>query len=113
MVGHAILSLVLAAVAMAVLSIGIEHPRRAPVFVVLFLAIWAGGAWMAPRGVGLFRLYLPFVLVAVLLSTVGAVFAHHSRTGPREQKREIVTGLGIFFWLLVLGLLAVIVSAYV
>jgi hypothetical protein len=113
MIGHAILSLLLAAIAIAVLSIGVEHPRRAPVFIVMFLAIWAGGATMAPRGVGFLRFYSTFVLVAVLLSTVGAVYARHGRTPPPEEMREIETGLGLFFWLLVVGLVAVILWAYV
>jgi hypothetical protein len=112
-VGHAILSLVLAGLAIAVLSFGIEHPHRAPIFGLLFLGIWAGGAWVAPQGIGLRPAYwFPFLLIAVLLSLVVAVLVGHGRLSRGEEALEIQTGLGLFFWLLVLALVGVIAWAY-
>ena len=66
-----------------------------------------------PRGMGLFPLYPHFVLVAALLSTLLAMYARHGRTARGEERQEVETGLGIFFWLLVIALAGVILWAYV
>jgi hypothetical protein len=113
---HAIVSLALAAAAVWVLSLAFETPRsRArPLLVLLFLGIWAGGAWMVPNEPSLQLAYwFPFLLIAVLLALLVAVLAEGRRSAPAKEEREVETGLGVFFWLLLASLVGVVVAAYV
>jgi hypothetical protein len=83
-------------------------------FVVLFLGIWAAGAWVAPREPGLWPAYwFPFLLLGILFGTVVALLVHHGRERPAQEVREIETALGVFFWSLVAALIWAIVWAYV
>ena len=93
-------------------------------FVVLFLAIWAGGIWLSPFGavvwskrwqafffVGLFVSLLLAAAVAstpVEKSTVELVDVEKRKS----EKKAVFTALSIFFWILVAALLAAIVVRY-
>jgi hypothetical protein len=115
-VGHAILSLVFAAIAVWVLSRAFEtsRSRARSLFVLLFLGIWAGGAWVAPYGPSLRPVYwFPFLLIAVLLALLVAELTEGRRGGAAQQLEEAETGLGVFFWLLLASLAAIVVAAYV
>jgi hypothetical protein len=115
-VGHAILALILAAVAVWVLSLAFEtsRTRARSLFVLLFLGIWAGGAWVAPYAPSLRPVYwFPFLLMAVLLALLIAEFTQGRRGGPAKQLQEAETGVGVFFWLLLAALAGIVVAAYV
>ncbi|MFW6163994.1 MAG: hypothetical protein ACODAJ_14605, partial [Planctomycetota bacterium] len=108
--------------------LGWRHPRvEAPwaaalfVFLVLFLAAWAGGVWLMPFGPVLWgSRWLPFVLVglvvALILLAVGStVHQPGSSAEAVAQARETAvmgTVFGIVFWALMLCLLAAIVVHY-
>lgn len=117
---HLVLSLVLAALAIGVLVFGLRRRgkwnRVLPLFVVLFLAIWAGGVWVAPFGPPLFDVHwLPFLLTAVLLATlIAAVVPPSKVTRARiaQSEHEFAEGLDIFFWILIGALLLVVGTRY-
>lgn len=98
------------------------------VFLILFLATWAGGIWIRPFGPTLWGLHwLTFLLVGVLIALFLALSA--PRRAPRgrhetldmlerlekEEKFEEATyiTLGIFFWVLLAFLLAAVVVRYI
>lgn len=96
-------------------------------FVILFLATWAGGVWMRPFGPVLWGIHwLSFLLIGGVVALILA--AAQSKPSPQgrqetidllermEQKREVgeivwIT-LSLFFWILVLTLLGAIASRY-
>ena len=118
MIVHLALSLLLAVVSIAVLVRGLQFRPATPlwsVFVVFFFVIWAGGVWMVPIGPRHFGVtWLPFALVAIMLSIlVIALMPHRAGVAQEaETEREIESGLGLFFFVLVAGLVAAIVAAY-
>ena len=87
-----------------------------PLFVVLFLAIWAGGIWVAPFGPSMGNIYwLPFVLTAVLIATlIAAVVPPGSVTHEKvvEREQEFMAGLGVLFWILIGALLLAVAARY-
>jgi hypothetical protein len=119
-IAHVILSLVLAALAVGVLVFGLRRRGKwnhaLPLFVVLFLAIWAGGVSIAPFGPPVLDVHwLPFLLTAVLLATlIAAVVPPSKVTRARiaESEHEFVEGLDIFFWILVGALLVIVGARY-
>jgi len=119
MIGHLLLSLVLAATAIAILVKGLRYRPGRPVwslFLLLFFGIWAGGLWMAPVGPTHFGItWLPFVLIGVLLSVLVVALSpqtHRSHQQELELEREVVVGIGLFFWVLIGVLITAIVAAY-
>jgi hypothetical protein len=87
---------------------------------IVFLAAWAGGAWVTPFGPTLFEVYwLPFLLVgllfAILLAAVPPAEPRtYGRTMTQERAEETAAiAVSFFFWVFVMGLLLVIVLAYV
>ena len=119
MIGHLLLSLVLSGAAVAVLVRGLRFRPGKPVwslFLLLFFAIWAGGLWLAPVGPSHFGIiWLPFLLIAVLLSVLVVAVSPHERQSHRQEvelEREVVVGVGLFFWVLIGALIAAIVAAY-
>lgn len=90
-------------------------------FLVLFLATWAGGAWIAPMGPLLWGVpWLSFLLVGLVVALLLAAVApprsrthsHHSVHSSTGGEAAISAGLGLFFWLLMLLLLFATVAAY-
>jgi Ca2+/Na+ antiporter len=99
-------------------------------FLILFLATWAGGVWVKPFGPILWGIHwLSFLLVGAVVALILAVAQSSSRTKPQgrqetieilermKEERELeqvawVT-LTIFFWVLVLALLSAIIFRYV
>ena len=96
-------------------------PGYLVVFVLLFLFAWAGSLWLAPFGPAILGVYwLPGLVVTLLIFLLLAALAEHRP--PRTQRearaeiearQETETALGIFFWVLIGGLVAAIVIALV
>jgi hypothetical protein len=99
-------------------------------FLILFLATWSGGVWVKPFGPVLWGVHwLSFLIVGAVIALVLAVGQSRSRPKPQgrqetiemlermkeERELEQVTWitLTVFFWLLVLTLLAAIIFRYV
>jgi len=118
MIVHLVLSLGLSGAAIAILVRGLRFRPDTPVwslFVILFFAIWAGGLWVASAGrshVGL--TWLPFTLIAVLLTVLVVALSPHGQSHQQELEveRKVEVGLGLFFWVLIGGLIAAIVAGY-
>jgi hypothetical protein len=120
----ALLALVLAGL-FAVLAgavIGSRGPWSTPwaLFLVLFLFIWAGGAWAAPVGPPFMGVYwAPFLLMGFFVMLLFAAIPSGPPRTTREAMAEAraedeVTGVGltIFFWLLVGALTLAILIHY-
>ena len=123
---HLIFALFFALILSAIFSLGFS--RKGPwesvflFFLLLFLLSWAGGAWLAPFGPQLWGGYwLPFLLVGVVIALFLAALAPVPRE-PRErfqegdeiiQREAALTGLGVFFWILMAVLVAAIVIRYI
>ncbi|MFO7653740.1 MAG: hypothetical protein R6X25_07925 [Candidatus Krumholzibacteriia bacterium] len=119
--------------------VGWRHPARADddagvagaaifLFVILFFAVWAGGAWIGPFGPVLWTGYwLPFLLVGFVVAALFAAAAGPRRPRSRaeaaaearaearqaEAERRAAPIFGAFFWILVLLLLLAVIAAYV
>ena len=120
-----LLALVIATLLVVALGAGL---RRQPfgtvllaMFVVLFLATWAGGAWMVPIGPQIGgSSVLSFLIVGLLIALLLTAFI--PRQPPRtrgealrqdDARREVAAFVNIFFWLVVGILLVGIVVRYV
>ncbi len=95
-------------------------------FVLLFLATWAGGLWVLPwrpmmwGGVPWLSFLVVGVLVALLLA---ALLPGRVAEAPPVETREptaaesavagVGLAVGVFFWLLMLGLVVAIVVNYI
>lgn len=100
-------------------------PTLSFLLIFLFLVIWAGGIWLIPFGPKFLSInWLPFIVSAITISLI-LVTLIPPQTGRKttvklvrtEEKnkqetndRELITG--IFFWVLILALIAVIVIKY-
>ena len=91
-------------------------------FLLIFLATWAGGIWLAPIGPPLFGVsWLGFLLVglifALLIMALLPPAAPRPRT-PGEVREEVeaeagaFAALNIFFWILLVGFIVAIVASY-
>jgi hypothetical protein len=90
-------------------------------FLIIFLAAWAGGLWIAPAGpvfVGIY--WLPIILVAfifaVLLASVTPPRNRQSNveTISQDQEQEATAEkiFDIFFWILLISLTIAIILGY-
>lgn len=119
MFGHLLVSLLFAGVATGILGVGLRFSSRPlwALFLVLCLAVWAGGIWLAPFGPSFWNIYwAPFLLISVLVALLIVAIAPprvHTHAEEMEREREIEMGLGVFFWILIGLLLAVVVLRYV
>ncbi len=91
-------------------------------FIILFLATWAGGIWITPIGSPLWGIsWLSFLLVCLLLvllltALIPASVPYTRRAAAAQQREEtetVTTIFGIFFWILVIGLIVAIILYYV
>jgi len=88
---------------------------------VVFMAAWAGGAWITPFGPTLFDAYWLPVLVAgffFALLLVAAAPPAPPRTraetiAEARAEEETAVVFGVFLWVLLIGLALTIVLAYV
>ena len=114
--------LVITLVLTALFAVGIRRRKAPPVvfsfFVILFLATWAVGVWIRPAPAG-GRPWLSFLLVGflfALLLTVLVPLARYAKgrgTTEAEEKEVGIVAFDLFFWVLVVGLIAAIVVDYV
>jgi hypothetical protein len=90
------------------------------ILLLLFLFIWAGGVWVYPIGPMAWETpWLAFVVIGVVFALLlGAALPPAERApGPRKEGEvsavaPAVVALSIFFWLLVLGLIALVIIGY-
>ena len=93
-------------------------------FLVVFLASWAGGAWLSPFGPALWgTAFLPFLFVGLIFALLLAAAAPPRRqestvelVDRKERRRERATAfalLGVFFWILIGALVVGIITRYV
>jgi hypothetical protein len=124
---HLVFALFIAILLSAIFAVGFR--RKGPweslvlFFLLLFLISWAGGVWLAPMGPPLWGGYwLPFLLVGVIMALLLAALAPPPRESSVElveegketaERRAVLTGLGVFFWILVAALVVAIVIRYV
>lgn len=119
------------AIALSLILTGIfgwRHPRDESmagnlifVFLMFFLFAWAGGVWMTPWGPALWGGYwapflFPGIFILLLLIALIPPRQPLSRQEAVEQaEKEAVAGtaLGIFFWVLIIGLVASILFHYI
>lgn len=127
----------LLAIALALLVITLLVPSRryhgangAPgwvfLFPLLFLLIWASGAWLTPVGMPVAGVYwLSFVIPAIFLALLLFALAHPSRPAkgndkdvlPGNAAEEAAAGtalaFSIFFWALLIAALVAVIVRYV
>lgn len=97
-------------------------------FLIILLATWAGGIWIAPIGPMLWGVYwLPFIFIAFIFSVILSISSHHRKPRTREETlKEIEDArkgealeeltyvtLNLFFWFLLAALATAIVIRYV
>jgi len=97
-------------------------------FLLIFLAIWAGGVWIRPFGPTLWGLHwLVFVLAGLMISLLLIIILPRKTPAGRhetlnmlervELEKELETltyiTLGIFFWILIIGLVIAIILHHV
>lgn len=97
-------------------------------FVIVFLASWIGGLWIAPVGPVVSGIYwLPFVVVGIIVALLLAALSPPSREERLRRLRQtrgepvtteestagaLLAGFGIFFWILMLVLLILVFISY-
>jgi hypothetical protein len=123
-----IVALILSTLFVLTTEKGIRKKNPIWLFLFIFLITWAGGIWMIPIGPILYGVrWLPFVLVGLIAVLLFVALSHNRLPKDRletlemldriEQGKEIeqVTyiTLSLFFWVLVMGLIAAIVLHYV
>ena len=122
---HFVFALFFAVLLSAIFALGFS--RKGPwesaflFFLLLFLISWAGGAWLAPFGPQIWGEYwLPFLLVSVVIALLLAAPVPHQEPGERSagcgqggSNRTGLSGLGVFFWMLMAVILILIVIRYI
>ncbi|MBD3233593.1 MAG: hypothetical protein GF315_07700 [candidate division Zixibacteria bacterium] len=95
-------------------------PAMLFIFLIIFLASWAGGVWITPMGPALGGVYwLPFVFVAIIVALFLMALIPPRRTSTvklEEESRsveETEAVLGAFFWLFIIALVVAIIIRYV
>jgi hypothetical protein len=120
-----ITALLIATFLVAVIGLGFRRRRLdaapAAVFVMIFLATWAGGVWLAPIGPAIWGLdILSFVIVGVLIALL--LTAVMPRRPPRtrgealrqeDSRRQAARTANVFFWILIVSLAAGILLRYI
>ncbi len=89
-------------------------------FLILFLAVWAGGVWLTPVGPPVWGVpWLGFLVVGILIALIVAA-AVPPRQPPAEPTPEGVgaadaatLALGAFFYIALIALLVAIIARYV
>ncbi len=110
-------------VVLAFVLAGWRQPLRGLLWafsLILLLLIWAGGIWLEPIGrAGVGASVLSFVVVGLVLALLFAAFVPRGRPRTRgealrqvDSERAANRVVGVFFWILVAMLVAVIVYRY-
>ncbi len=109
------------------LAFGWRHPARAEafgvsllfLFIVFFLAIWAGAVWIQPWGPVLYgvpwlSMFLIGLFVALLILSLTPDRSSRVRSEVVDEMKEVKvngTVFTVFFWILCIGLLIAIIIA--
>jgi len=124
---HFLFALCTAVILSLIFILGFGERKMGPsvliFFIIILLASWAGGIWLAPIGPPLWEAYwLPFLIVGLIFALVLAAAA---QPPPRRstvelvepaveeaEKRAVYWTVGIFFWFLIVVLIIAIVWRY-
>ena len=88
---------------------------------IVFLAAWAAGVWVAPFGPALWGVYwFPFLLFALIFALILAAAtparprnAEYEIRPDREQETAVETAISAFVWVLLVVFLLMIVISYI
>ncbi len=115
--------LVITLVLTAVFAVGFRRQRTWPVvlvfFVILFLATWAAGVWVTPTAALHGKSWVSYLIVGLLFAVLLTALIPLSRTIKNDQGKEAeekaiaIVVFDLFFWILVIGLIAAIIVRYV
>lgn len=98
------------------------------IFMILFFATWAGGVWIRPFGPTLFGIHwMMYLLIGLILALIMAASGRHRAPRGRretlnmldevkeehEMEQFTYITLSMFFWVLLLSLIAAVVIRYV
>ena len=95
-----------------------------PVFLIFFFSIFAGGLWWTPVGPPLVGVYwVPFLFVAIFIALFRASVPPPTRRKRHRRAQQLASdiqndtptvpvGLGVLFWLLLVGLAMVALFRY-
>ncbi len=93
-------------------------------FVFVFLAVWAGGIWLAPVPGRMGYLYFfPFIAIGILvILLVAALKPRHWGYRPPQNRAEAIqnareeqemgSAFNLFFWVLIIGLIIAVIIRY-
>jgi hypothetical protein len=119
--------LIIALLLTGIFAAGFRRNRTLPAlftfFIVLFLSTWAAGAWIEPVGPVIWGIaWVPFFAIGLIFAFLLAALlppAPPPRTViEREEQVEeagaagFFIALNIFFWILIVGLLAALLVRY-
>jgi hypothetical protein len=122
-----IIALVLSGLFALVTRRGFQRPGFLWLYLIVFLATWAGGVWVKPFGPTLGEIHLlPFVLAGLIFVLFLAISSPGQPPKNRhetidmleriEQEKKLgqytYITLSLFFWILLFTLLAAIVIRY-
>ena len=86
-------------------------------FVIIFLAAWAGGLWITPIGPSIYEVYfIPFLFVglifALLLAALSPPKPPETSEEAIKQERTEKYALNIFLWIFLIVLSIAIIIGY-
>ncbi|MDD2239981.1 MAG: hypothetical protein PHI93_04895 [Kiritimatiellae bacterium] len=90
-------------------------------FLVLMFVMWAGSAWLPPwgplwRGTAWLSILVIGLLVSLLMLAIATPVRRHGKLREATKQTEdavvVGTAFGLFFWILMIGLLTAIVVRY-
>lgn len=91
------------------------------VFLLILVAVWAAGVWFRPAGPTLWNVYwAPFLWVGLFIAFLLAAAtpsrpprSPEAADAPPTAPATSAMALGVFFWLLLVLLLAAVVLSYI
>ena len=92
-----------------------------PFLLIVVLGAWVGGVWFEPFGPVMYDVaWLPFVFAGLLFALLLAATTppkpapRRAELEPGEAAAEVgLAVFSIFFWVLILGLIGLIIAAYI
>lgn len=119
-----VIAILFALIFSLIFSLGLRKsgpwPNFGIFFLIVFLAILAGGIWITPVGPSVWGVYwAPMLVIALLTSLILAAATpdHKPRTRTEaikqaEEEQDAAAVLGIFFWILIIAFIATIVIRF-
>lgn len=115
-----LIGIVFALIFSLIFALGFRRPGPWPnfwiFFVIVLLAVVAGGLWITPTGPVLWGVYwVPLFMIALLVSLFLAAATPEQRPRTRteairkaEEENAAAAAFGVFFWILIIVFLVVI-----